>query len=112
MEAVPSASNRSGTVPGPRLRDRVGDVDDDHEVGLDTGGRRPIHGYHRVHAETPDDPLIDERRRKVSVAHDPFPPYEGRRDLLRNVLRAIRRHEERLGRGCDRLAVMQQQLAR
>ena len=47
-------------VTDPTVEVRVVHVDDDHDVGLDTGGRRPIQVLHRLDAETPDHPLIDE----------------------------------------------------
>ncbi len=90
------------------LGDLVIDVDDDDHIWRGAPGGSLVHRRHDLDAEAACDTLVDERRRHIPVAHHPRAAGESRPHHLVEVLRAISRHQQRFGRGRDRIAAVQQ----
>ena len=77
--------------------DRVGHVEQHHDVGREAAGRDRAELLDHVDAEAAHDALVHERRRHVAVAHHPVAARQRGLDLGGDVLRAVGRHQQRLG---------------
>ncbi len=106
--SLPSRSSRSGAPPWRGVRDLVGDVEDQHEIRREALRRDRAELLDQIHAEAAHHALVGERRRHVAVADDPLAARQRGLDLPRDVLGAVRGHEERFGRRLDRLGAVEQ----
>src|SRR5215216_3541275 len=95
----------------PGRRDRVVDVEDDDDVGLQAADRPAVQLLDLLYAESASDALIRQRRRHEPVAHDIGAAGERGTDDIGDLLRPVGGEEESLGRRIDGPVTLQQERA-